>query len=278
MLRNSVLAILASGLVCIPFVAHAQGCVQAGPRVALTFDDGPRPRVTQRVLGVLDNRGVKGTFFMVGSQLRANPAVARKVWAEGHELGLHSDNHARLDLLSAGSAGANLSRNLLAMRKAVPEATIHFWRAPYGALPTGAGASAIRAALPGVRHAAWTVDTLDWTPHKSRDAFLANFSPRLRRRNIILVHDRTQPVQKWLGEAVDMLRARGAVFVTMSEMDLPTCKGSVAPAVEAKATDPAKKAPPAKGKGKPAPRDAAEAPAVPVVPPPLPPEITPPSE
>ncbi|MEU9512790.1 bifunctional polysaccharide deacetylase/glycosyltransferase family 2 protein [Micromonospora sp. NPDC048169] len=67
--------------------------------VALTFDDGPDPRWTPEVLRVLDKYQVKGTFFVLGSQVVRNPDVTRRLVAEGHELGVHTFTHPDLATL-----------------------------------------------------------------------------------------------------------------------------------------------------------------------------------
>jgi len=61
--------------------------------VALTFDDGPHPVYTPRVLEILETSGVKATFFLIGRQVRSYPEVVRQIKAQGHEIENHSDNH-----------------------------------------------------------------------------------------------------------------------------------------------------------------------------------------
>jgi peptidoglycan/xylan/chitin deacetylase (PgdA/CDA1 family) len=61
--------------------------------VALTFDDGPHPVYTPRVLDILETAGVNATFFLIGRQVRSYPEVVRQIKAQGHEIENHSDNH-----------------------------------------------------------------------------------------------------------------------------------------------------------------------------------------
>src|SRR6187401_1455912 len=69
-------------------------CVRTDhPIIALTFDDGPDPRLTPDVLDVLRDGGVPATFLIVAERVRQHPALARRVIAEGHEVGLHGDQH-----------------------------------------------------------------------------------------------------------------------------------------------------------------------------------------
>ena len=69
-------------------------------RIALTFDDGPHPRYTEKILGILEKYDVKATFFMIGSNARLYPDVARKVSAAGHEIGNHTYTHPHMLKLS----------------------------------------------------------------------------------------------------------------------------------------------------------------------------------
>lgn len=64
--------------------------------VALTFDDGPDPETTKEVLAVLDRRGVKATFFVIGAKAEKHPDVVRDIVERGHEVGVHSFAHDRL--------------------------------------------------------------------------------------------------------------------------------------------------------------------------------------
>jgi len=74
--------------------------VWRGPRerraVALTFDDGPDPSFTPRVLDILEREGVRGTFFMIGRRAAHAPAVTRRIAEAGHDLGNHTWSHASL--------------------------------------------------------------------------------------------------------------------------------------------------------------------------------------
>ena len=62
-------------------------------RIALTFDDGPHPRYTPQILDILAEYGVEATFFTVGSNAEAYPAIVKRILSEGHELGNHTFNH-----------------------------------------------------------------------------------------------------------------------------------------------------------------------------------------
>jgi peptidoglycan-N-acetylglucosamine deacetylase len=79
--------------------------------VALTFDDGPDPETTTEVLDVLDRRGVKATFFVIGAKAEKHPEVVRDIVERGHEVGVHSFSHDRLfSLRGARRVRADLER------------------------------------------------------------------------------------------------------------------------------------------------------------------------
>src|SRR6476646_7871668 len=63
------------------------------PYVAMTFDDGPSPETTPRLLDMLKQRNIKATFFLIGENAAANPDLVRRILAEGHELGNHTWTH-----------------------------------------------------------------------------------------------------------------------------------------------------------------------------------------
>jgi peptidoglycan/xylan/chitin deacetylase (PgdA/CDA1 family) len=69
-----------------------RGC----PAVALTFDDGPNPEATPRILDLLAEHRQQATFFLIGEHVRRHPQLVRRMLAEGHAIGLHSDSHSRL--------------------------------------------------------------------------------------------------------------------------------------------------------------------------------------
>ncbi len=72
----------------------------SAPVVALTFDDGPTPQGTDRILSILSQSGVRATFFLTGAELERNPEAGRQILAAGHEVGNHSYSHRRMVLRS----------------------------------------------------------------------------------------------------------------------------------------------------------------------------------
>src|SRR6202167_1395156 len=78
--------------------------------MAITFDDGPNPAVTPRVLEILARQNATATFFLIGQRVRAFPGLAREIAERGHALGNHTETHPPLTFLSAGRIGEELRR------------------------------------------------------------------------------------------------------------------------------------------------------------------------
>ncbi len=99
--------------------------------VALTFDDGPHPQGTPATLAALDAAGARATFFLVGEQVRAYPALAAEIVAAGHEVAVHGDRHRNLLRLTPRALAADLDRAAATIGEATGRApTLH--RPPYG--------------------------------------------------------------------------------------------------------------------------------------------------
>ncbi|HET8683581.1 MAG TPA: bifunctional polysaccharide deacetylase/glycosyltransferase family 2 protein [Micromonosporaceae bacterium] len=133
--------------------------------IALTFDDGPDPVWTPRVLDVLRKHGAHGTFFVVGAKVNDNPELTRRILAEGHELGSHTFTHADL----AGASAWRRELELTLTRNAIAGATgrqVTLFRPPFSSEPnaiTPADLAVLRAAA-AEGHVAVLADhdTKDW--------------------------------------------------------------------------------------------------------------------
>ena len=160
------------------------------PGVALTFDDGPNPEVTPRVLDRLAAAGCKGTFFVVGEHVRKQPALIRRMAAEGHAIGLHSDRHARtFPFWLPGRMMRDLQANAdtIAQITGVPPPTL--FRPPMGIKNPFVGHAAARLHLTTVT---WTATGRDGVA-TTTDRALARLLPALAPRSILVLHDGYEP-------------------------------------------------------------------------------------
>ena len=196
-----------------PYKVEVKKTVQKKPTkiVALTFDDGPSKTVTPKVLKVLKKHHAKGTFFMVGSQVNANPKIAKQVLDEGHEIGNHSYSHADLKRLTNKQIKKQLSRT----NKAIHKATGHnptLFRPPYGSVDNRVRS---QTKLPTVL---WSVDTRDWE-HRNSKKLLAYVKKYTYPGAIILMHDIHMPTANGLDSVLTYLEKQGYTFVTVSELN-----------------------------------------------------------
>ncbi|HEX5189782.1 MAG TPA: bifunctional polysaccharide deacetylase/glycosyltransferase family 2 protein [Streptosporangiaceae bacterium] len=188
--------------------------------VALTFDDGPDPTWTPKILAVLRREHVPATFFVVGAHVAASPAIVRAELAAGDEVGSHTYTHANL-----ASAGWRLPLELTLTQNALAGAAgirTRLLRPPYSSVPdalTRADWQAYRrAAAFGYLVVLTSTDTKDWArPGVAR--IVANAMPHGDRGAIVMMHDaggdRRQTIRA-LPRIIDRLRARGYRFVTVT--------------------------------------------------------------
>ena len=183
---------------------------------ALTFDDGPWPGQTDKILDILAQRQVKATFFMLGSRAKSAPVLARRVKDEGHLVGNHTLGHKNL----AKEKPAEIRRQITAGAAAIKRGTgvePVWFRPPYGAV-NGKVSQEMRALK--LRVAMWDIDTRDWTnPGVSR--IVRNAVKPIKPGSVILMHDggqhREQTVAA-LPQIIDELRAQGYTLVTLEQL------------------------------------------------------------
>ncbi len=153
--------------------------------VALTFDDGPDPSSTPAFLELLDELGVRATFFMLGSMARRAPGLAAEVAAAGHDIGVHGDAHRSHLRLAPRTVAADVARALDAVESAT--GVIPNWfRPPYGTLSLG-GIRAARAV--GLQPVLWTAWGRDWRAEATADSVVACVLDGYVDGGTVLLHD-----------------------------------------------------------------------------------------
>ncbi|HEY4012415.1 MAG TPA: polysaccharide deacetylase family protein [Polyangiaceae bacterium] len=164
--------------------------VVRGPRgargVALTFDDGPDPVSTPRILDALAVRGARATFFVVGRKVEQHPEVVRAIVERGHAVGLHSYAHDRLFALRGERrVRADLARGIAALEKVTGERPILF-RPPIG--HTNPILARVADSL-DLTVVGWSVGARDGLATAKKDAVAARVCAGLRDGAIVLMHD-----------------------------------------------------------------------------------------
>ena len=184
--------------------------------LALTFDDGPNPAVTPRLLDLLDRYDARATFFVIGRYVRACPALAAEIARRGHSLGNHTDTHPNLLWLSRTQVLNELARCDDAILQATGQRTA-IMRPPYGYRAPQVHAAARQAGLdPPIM---WSTTARDWTSQPIEQ--LIRRLQRVQAGDIVLMHDgshrtlggdRRQTVQalehwlpRWKAEGLDLV-------------------------------------------------------------------------
>lgn len=183
------------------------------PLVALTFDDGPDPVYTPRLLAILRRHQAVATFFVLGKAAEAYPNLVRGEGAAGMEVENHSFSHGRLPSLSPGRMAEEIAKGhgvIARLTKRAPR----FLRPPYGLHSQTVREIAWRS---GERLVLWSIDTRDWQG-RSHQAMVEQVLRQLRPGDVVLFHDGGGRREETL-QAVDQLltdfQARGLRPVTL---------------------------------------------------------------
>ena len=197
-------------LLCFVLISPVLGRAE-GKYVALTFDDGPSGRFTRALLDGLEKRDVKATFLLCGYRLESYPKEARRIHAEGHEIGLHGFSHSSM----ADMDQELLERELADTLALLPEGCRPAFLRPPGGKCGAAVKEAARQADLGVL--LWSVDPRDWASHDAT-AIERVVVESVRDGDVILLHDMSDSSVEAALAIVDALKAQGFTFVTASEL------------------------------------------------------------
>lgn len=189
-----------------------------GRKVSLTFDDGPNPEATPRILDALAEAGVKATFFILGAHAERWPDLVRRVVTEGHQIGNHGYFHRKLHFKSP----AYVKRDLVLGKRAIERAggeSPRFFRAPHGF--RSPWVTSIASSL-GEKTIGWSLGVWD-SDRPGVDAIVERTISGTKDGSIVLLHDgdgynangdRTQTAEA-VPEIIRGLRERGFEFVTL---------------------------------------------------------------
>jgi peptidoglycan/xylan/chitin deacetylase (PgdA/CDA1 family) len=157
----------------------------SGRGYALTFDDGPHAQGTPAVLEILASAGVGATFFLVGEQLRRNPALGAEILAAGHQIGLHCDRHRNLLRLTPWQVRADIDRAQATIEE-LTGTTPALYRPPYGVLNAAALALAQGR---GWRTLLWSHWARDWEARATPDSIARRVTDGAGEGSVLLLHD-----------------------------------------------------------------------------------------
>lgn len=152
--------------------------------VALSFDDGPDPRYTLPILKILNEKGARATFYVVGSEAQKYPDIIRDIASQGHEVSNHTWSHPEMDQTPSGQVMSEVKATNLLIEKLTGRQNIYF-RPPKGILPSH---TKERLEQAGFITVLWTIgieNSKTNTPREMAERVLENIGPG----SILLLHD-----------------------------------------------------------------------------------------
>lgn len=186
-------------------VPTAAGPAPAATRVTLTFDDGPHPSLTPKLVEALGALGIRAAFFVIGRNAAKHPAVMKGLLQAGHQLGNHSYTHPNLATLGEAAVRDEIERTQAVLAgHGVPR---KYFRPPYGSQN-----AVVRkvAAAAGLATVLWEVDPQDWKNRSAAWVEVALRQVRAGRANTVVLHDIHATTVAHVPELVRRLRARHA--------------------------------------------------------------------
>ena len=203
-LRRIFAALLCALMLTIPV------CADAGIRyVALTFDDGPSGRFTRRPLDGLRERDARATFLLCGYRIEDYPAEAKRIAAEGHEIGIHGYSHDAMSLMTEVQVTAEIQKT----KTHLPGNTV-FLRPPGGKYNEATISAAQKA---GLAILSWSLDPRDWDTDDIA-AIVSRVVGKVKDGDVILLHDMSDSSVTAALRIVDQLQPQGFRFVTVSQL------------------------------------------------------------
>ena len=190
--------------------------------VALTFDDGPYATSTEKILSILENKGVTASFFLVGEHAKKYPELVKREVADGFVIGNHSYSHSRdlpIEPTTTLKADLDLTEHTI---NSITNLNPHIFRYPFGSTSPQMEREVSRE---GYVKASWDVDPNDWKNTNSSTTIINYVIEHVKPGDIILLHDghefvgysRENTVEA-LPTLIDDLKKEGYIFVTVDKI------------------------------------------------------------
>lgn len=182
-------------------------------KIALTFDDGPNPKFTEKILKILDEYKVPATFFLIGQHAQAYPGLVKKIFEGGHEIGNHTYSHIELVKVESPDVKLEIQKTRQIIREITGHSSVLF-RPPWGRFDNRV---LQELALRKFDIVLWSVDSRDWSL-PGGGVIKKNILSNVRNGSIIVCHDNNKQIVKVLPKVIKILKKRGYEFVTLHKM------------------------------------------------------------
>lgn len=197
------------------WLAHAER--GAGGNLALSFDDGPEPRTTPKVLDLLAEANVSATFFLVGRRAEQHPHLVGRILAAGHAIGSHTYSHRPLFELGPREVWQECQGGRAAVEHVAGQ-EVRLFRPPHGFLGPW---SALAVQCLALETWLWTCDGADWRVDATSDSILSRLGHPTA-GDIVLLHDGLEPPCEPAGAREEaMLAALAALLLEIQSCGVP---------------------------------------------------------
>ncbi|MDC9723560.1 MAG: polysaccharide deacetylase family protein [Urechidicola sp.] len=182
--------------------------------IALTFDDGPHPEFTPKVLDLLKSANAKASFFLIGKNAESYPELVKQIIAEGHVIGSHSYAHTN----NYGFLSRNkVTKDIMKSQKVLFDITkknVQFFRSPFGVTNPNIARAVKNLSL---KTFGWSVRSYD-TVAKNSEGVFKKISTNLKKGDIVLLHDTSELTVEILEKLLEHLKTKNMNSVTLSTL------------------------------------------------------------
>lgn len=178
--------------------------------ISITFDDGPDPTNTPKLLEILKNEGVPATFFLIGQNVDKYPDVVKSIFDHGHEIGNHTYDHKDLKTLGVDKIKREIDKTDQSRRNIIGENPKYF-RPPYGSVNLAVAKLINRPIIQ------WSVDSEDWKT-KNGKKIIDKVTSTVYDGSIILLHDIHKETIEALPNLISRLKKDGYQFVSLKTL------------------------------------------------------------
>ena len=185
-----------------------------GQYVMLTFDDGPHPDITPKILDILKSKRIRATFFVLGMKVAENQHILKRIVDEGHEVAAHGWNHNAITKITHAHLVNNLNQTKNAIYTATNKTPV-IYRPPFGL--SNADINTYITKEQKMKVILWSIDSQDWEI-KDPTIIAKNIIDKTEPGDVILCHDVHQHTVEAVSLIVEGLTKADYEFLTLSQM------------------------------------------------------------
>lgn len=182
--------------------------------IVLTFDDGPYPGYTEKILDILKKYNISSTFFVTGKHVQKYPDLVYKIWKEGHEVGLHGYNHIDYTKLTKKQILSELKKSKKIVEDIVGKGEVKYFRPPAGKYNEYVKQCCEQQ---GLKLVLWSVYPLDYGEKDKTKILLRIKSHKFRNYEILLLHNGIQTTVEVLEDIINFVTKSNGRFITLQQ-------------------------------------------------------------